>query len=72
MKNARKLFRLAKTLNEIDKIRAIVSSDKLDKTDKTLQVLARAGFGVFWLFDNFSILHAVRDSLTLLFLSFFV
>ena len=59
MKDARKLFRLFKSLNEFKKILDIV--EKGDKpTDLVLKLITRVGFLLYWMFDNLAILSKIK------------
>lgn len=59
MKNARKLFRLFKTLNEYQKFMEIISKGDLDQV-AILNALSRGAFGLYWIFDNLSVLSTVK------------
>ena len=59
MKNARKLFRLFKTFNELHKIRALLGKKDLNQK-VILALLTRLAFGVYWVFDNLQVLSAVK------------
>ena len=56
MKDARKLFRLFKTINECHKIIELLKKKDDDDLNKILVILQRAFFGLFWFFDNLVIL----------------
>lgn len=55
-RDARKVFRLGKSLNELHSILSISRSSELTHSDKTYHILSRAGFMVYWLLDNIYIL----------------
>ena len=59
MKTARKLFRLFKTLNEIKKTTDLLSKGDLDHI-AILNVLQRITFGLYWIFDNISVLSSIK------------
>ena len=59
MKNARKLFRLFKTFNELHKILALMG--KKDMNQKVvLALITRTAFAIYWIFDNLQVLSAVK------------
>ena len=59
MRDARKLFRLFKSLMEYQKIQELLK--KPDVTHKkALNVLSRLGFFFYWIFDNIQILGKVK------------
>ncbi|KAL4493142.1 hypothetical protein ABPG72_003227 [Tetrahymena utriculariae] len=60
MKDARKLFRLFKTINEIQKIQELLNKKDNDEINKALNILVRAFFGLYWYFDNLVILKSVN------------
>ena len=55
-RDARKMFRLGKSLNELSTILKIYHSPDLTQSDKTYNILSRAGFMVYWMLDNLYIL----------------
>jgi hypothetical protein len=59
-KDARKMFRLVKSVHEVDKIMNILVDLKGDLPYKTLEVLSRAAYFVYWILDNLVILSAVK------------
>lgn len=59
MKNARKLFRLFKTLNEYQKLMEILNKGELDQI-AALNAGSRIAFGLYWIFDNLAVLSAVK------------
>eukprot|EP00347_Sterkiella_histriomuscorum_P005562 403356134 len=59
MRDARKLFRLFKSIVEYQKITQI-QKQKLPEHKKVLQILARLGFLFYWVFDNIQILAKVK------------
>lgn len=60
MKDARKLFRLFKSINEIQKIIELVKKQDNDELNKALNILCRFFFGLYWYFDNLVILKTVK------------
>ena len=58
MRDARKLFRLFKTVNEIKKIKEFLEKDL--KADDILNIIIRGFFGVYWFFDNLNILSKIK------------
>ena len=60
MKDARKLFRLFKSVNEIQKIIELVKKQDNDELNKALNILCRFFFGLYWYFDNLVILKTVK------------
>lgn len=58
MRDARKLFRLFKTINEAKKIKDLLKQQPT--VDNTLNILVRGFFGVYWLFDNLNILSKIK------------
>lgn len=59
-RDARKIFRLFKTLHEIEAIMKVVGSEAPCKVDLALTVLSRASFGLYWVLDNLSILGSIK------------
>lgn len=59
MRDARKLFRLGKSIVEYQKIMQL-SSQKSPQHKKILNILARLGFFFYWIFDNIQILSKVK------------
>jgi len=59
MKIARKLFRLFKSINEYQKITAILNKGNLSQAD-TLNALSRLAFLLYWFFDNLTVLGAIK------------
>ena len=59
MRDARKLFRLFKSLMEYQKI-CQFQKMKLPPHKKTLNILSRLGFLLYWVFDNIQILTKVK------------
>ena len=59
MRDARKLFRLFKTLNEYQKILDLLEKSRNLSTDDFLAVLSRVFFGLYWIFDNIAILRKI-------------
>ena len=60
MRDARKLFRLFKSVNEYQKIVGLLNKGSLDMTELSLNVLTRMGFLLYWVFDNLAILAAIK------------
>jgi len=60
MRDARKLFRLLKSVNEYHKILQILSKGAEDEIDYYLQILNRLFFAGYWFFDNLVILCTVK------------
>lgn len=58
MRDARKLFRLFKTVNEAKKVQDLLRQDL--SVDSILNIGVRAFFGVYWLFDNLNILSKIK------------
>jgi peroxin-11B len=59
MKTARKLFRLFKTMNEYKKLMDILSKGDLSQVDM-LNAASRVAFGLYWVFDNLTVLSSVK------------
>ena len=59
IRDARKLFRLFKSLMEYQKILQL-QKQKQPEHKKILGILARLGFLFYWLFDNLSILAKIK------------
>lgn len=59
MKTARKLFRLFKTLNEYKKLMDILAKGDLSTVDM-LNAASRVAFGLYWFFDNLTVLASVK------------
>ena len=59
MKNARKMFRLFKTFQEYLKAKELLGKGELDHR-VIIFVLARAAMGGYWVFDNLSVLSALK------------
>ena len=62
MKDSRKLFRLFKSLNEIQKIKNLLIKQPpgTDELDLLLALAVRIGFLGYWFFDNLLILSKVK------------
>lgn len=58
--DARKMFRLAKSLNEYDTIMKLLNNPGLDAVATILQLLARSSFFIYWIFDNLVILSKIK------------
>lgn len=58
MRDARKLFRLFKTINEAKKIIDLVKQEPT--VDNSLNIMVRGFFGVYWFFDNLNILSKIK------------
>jgi hypothetical protein len=59
MRDARKLFRLFKSIVEYQKISQLAAA-KSPQHIKTLNILSRLGFFFYWIFDNLQILSKVK------------
>ena len=59
MRDARKLFRLGKSIVEYQKIMQL-SAQKTSQHKKALNILSRLGFFFYWIFDNLQILAKVK------------
>lgn len=59
MRDARKLFRLGKSIVEYQKI-VQLSAQKSPQHKKVLNILSRLGFFFYWIFDNLQILAKVK------------
>lgn len=60
MRDARKLFRLFKTVNEYKKIEDIIIKNPELNLPNILAIMTRAFFGVYWIFDNLNILSRLK------------
>lgn len=60
MRDARKLFRLFKFVNEYHKMLEIASKGSLDQVEYFLSLSSRLGFLLYWFFDNLVILCKVK------------
>lgn len=60
MRDARKLFRLFKTINEYKKIQDLLSKGGMDQVDLVLNIVTRLAFGAYWAFDNLAILSKLK------------
>ena len=60
MGTARKLFRLFKSFNEYHKIIALSKNEKMEVTEKRLNILCRLAFLFYWIFDNIAVLIKVK------------
>lgn len=58
MRDARKLFRLFKSLNEAKKIKDLWAQDRT--VENVLNILIRAFFLLYWFFDNLNILSKIK------------
>ena len=58
MRDARKLFRLFKTINEVKKIKDLMKQEPT--VDNSLNIMVRGFFGVYWFFDNLNILSKIK------------
>lgn len=59
MRDARKLFRLFKSIVEYQKIQQL-AAQKAPQHKKILNILSRLGFFFYWIFDNLQILAKVK------------
>ena len=60
MRDARKLFRLFKTVNEYKKIEDLLKKNPEMSFANILAILTRAFFGVYWVYDNLNILSKLK------------
>ena len=60
MRDARKLFRLFKSVNEYQKIMEIIAKGSNNNLDFILNIANRIGFLLYWFFDNLVILAKVK------------
>ena len=60
MRDARKLFRLFKSINEYQKLLEILKKGSADPLELTCNVITRLGFLLYWFFDNISILSTIK------------
>eukprot|EP01015_Nassula_variabilis_P019988 TRINITY_DN3429_c0_g1_i2.p1 TRINITY_DN3429_c0_g1~~TRINITY_DN3429_c0_g1_i2.p1 ORF type:complete len:238 (-),score=16.32 TRINITY_DN3429_c0_g1_i2:68-781(-) len=60
MRDARKLFRLFKALNEYHKIQQLLGKKSDDDIETLLQILNRLFFMLYWGFDNMVILCTIK------------
>jgi hypothetical protein len=60
MRDARKLFRLFKTINEYKKIQELIKKNPDMDINTILAVLTRAFFGIYWIYDNLNILSKLK------------
>ena len=58
MRDARKLFRLFKTVNEAKKMKDLWREERT--TENVLNLLIRGFFGLYWVFDNLNILSKIK------------
>ena len=58
MRDARKLFRLLKSVNEAKKIKDLWSQGLT--TDNMFNIVVRAFFSLYWFFDNLNILSKLK------------
>lgn len=59
MKNARKLFRLFKSVNEYHKVVGLLGKANPSQIDM-LNAASRVAFGLYWFFDNLTVLGTVK------------
>ena len=59
MRDARKLFRLFKSLNEYKKILDLLKKDQKPQ-ELVLNLITRIGFFLYWIFDNLAILSKLK------------
>ena len=59
MRDARKLFRLFKTINEYQKLLDLLGKAHQMGVDEVLGILTRIFFGLYWIFDNLAILRKI-------------
>jgi len=60
MRDARKLFRLFKSLNEYHKILQFLKEKGGDPIKQSLNILSRSSFMLYWFFDNLNILGHIK------------
>ena len=60
MRDARKLFRLFKSINEAHKILEILNKGSTDEIGVALDILNRLSFLLYWIFDNIAILGTIK------------
>lgn len=58
MRDARKLFRLLKSINEAKKIKDLLREERT--SDNILNILVRGFFLLYWFFDNLNILSKIK------------
>lgn len=58
MRDARKLFRLLKSVNEGKKIKDLLGSEMT--IDNLLNIIVRGFFLLYWFFDNLNILSKIK------------
>jgi peroxin-11B len=58
MRDARKLFRLLKSVNEAKKIKDLLGSEMT--IDNLLNIIVRGFFLLYWFFDNLNILSKIK------------
>lgn len=58
MRDARKLFRLLKSVNEAKKIKDLLCTDMT--IDNILNIIVRGFFLLYWFFDNLNILSKIK------------
>jgi peroxin-11B len=58
MRDARKLFRLLKSVNEAKKIKDLLAQDRT--IDNILNIIVRGFFLLYWFFDNLNILSKLK------------
>lgn len=62
-RDARKIFRLFKSVNELQQLRDKISKDLIWQPNKTpiiFDILSRLGFFFYWIFDNIQILANIK------------
>lgn len=60
MRDARKLFRLFKSINEYQKLMEILAKGSLDPFEVGCNVTSRVAFLLYWFFDNITILSNIK------------
>jgi peroxin-11B len=58
MRDARKLFRLLKSVNEAKKLKDLLGSEMT--IDNLLNIIVRGFFLLYWFFDNLNILSKIK------------
>jgi peroxin-11B len=62
-RDSRKIFRLFKSINELDSLKQKIEKDLVwqpNKTPVVLEILSRLGFFFYWIFDNIQILASIK------------
>ena len=59
-RDARKIFRLGKFINELQSMQQAFSNVNIDFPELTLQILTRLSFFFYWIFDNLGCLSSIK------------